>query len=147
MGGCEFRSLIRLSHDAGKGPVILWSERLQKEGPLSVIQGSRGATALVGMPGLVVGAQRVVDGELWLFAETDADVMVCSGCGTRATGHGRHRTLVRDLPVSGRPTVLCVAKRRWRCPDPDCEVNTWTEQLEGDRLSGGAHRTGPEADR
>lgn len=68
---------------------------------MSVIQASRGATVLVGMPGLVVGAQRVVDGELWLYVETDADVMGCSGCGTRARGHGRHRTLVRDLPVFG----------------------------------------------
>jgi transposase len=98
---------------------------------LSVIQGSRGATALVGLPGLVVGAQQVIDGELWLFAESTADLMGCSGCGSRATGHGRARTLVRDLAVSGRPTVLCVAKRRWRCVEPDCEVNTWTEQVPG----------------
>jgi transposase len=98
---------------------------------LSIIQGSHGATELVGMPGLVVGARQVVDGELWLFAETDADFMGCSGCGTRATGHGRHRTLVRDLAVSGRPTVLCVSKRRWRCVEPDCDVKTWTEQVPG----------------
>ena len=96
-----------------------------------MIQGSRGATALVGMPGLVVGAQQVVEGELWLHVETTADVMGCAGCGSRATGHGRQRTLVRDLAVSGRPTVLCVAKRRWRCVEPDCEVNTWTEQVPG----------------
>jgi transposase len=98
---------------------------------LSVIQGSRGATALVGMPGLVVGAQQVIDGELWLLAETDADFMGCSRCGTRATGHGRHKTLVRDLPVAGRPTVLCVAKRRWRCVESNCDVNTWTEKVPG----------------
>jgi len=83
------------------------------------------------MPGLVVGARQVVDGEVWVYAETEADVMGCSGCGTRAVGHGRTRTFVRDLAVSGRPTVLCVSKRRWRCPEPDCEVNTWTEQVAG----------------
>ena len=98
---------------------------------MSVIQGSRGATVLVGLPGLVVGAQQVIDGELWLFAESDAEFMGCSGCGTRAVGHGRARALVRDLAVSGRPTVLCIRKRRWRCPEPNCEVNTWTERLEG----------------
>src|SRR5690606_8218917 len=85
------------------------------------------------MPGLVVGAQHEVDGELWLFAETDVDFTGCWGCGTRARGHGRSTVEVRDLAVSGRPTVLCVAKRRWRCPEPDCDVNTWTEQLEGIR--------------
>ena len=40
---------------------------------------------------------------------------------------------MRDLAVSGRPTVLCVSKRRWHCPEPDCDVKTWTEQIEGIR--------------
>ncbi len=94
---------------------------------MPVIQGSRGATALVGMPGFVVGAEEVVDGELWLYVETTADVMGCSGCGTRAVGHGRSRTLVRDLPISGRPTVLVWCKRRWRCPETACPRGTWSE--------------------
>jgi transposase len=97
---------------------------------LSVIQGSRGATVLVGMPGFVVGAHDIVAGEWWLYVETTADVVGCSGCGTRAIGHGRARTAVRDLPISGRPTVLMWSKRRWRCPDPDCGVNTWSETTE-----------------
>lgn len=127
MGCGEFRELIRESINVDKGPAILRIERLQKERPLSVIQGSRGATAVVGMPGFVVGAQQLVDGELWLYVETSAEVVGCSECGTRAVGHGRARTLVRDLPVSGRPTVLCWWKRRWRCPEPDCETKTWSE--------------------
>ena len=94
---------------------------------MPVIQGSRGATALVGMPGFVVGAQELVDGELWLYVETATDVMGCLGCGTRAVGHGRSRTLVRDLPISGRPTVLAWFKRRWRCPEPGCARSTWSE--------------------
>ena len=114
----------------GKGPAILRIARLQKERPLSVIQGSRGATTLVGMPGFVVGAHDLVAGELWLYVETTADVVGCSRYGARATGHGRARTAVRDLPISGRPTVLMWSKRRWRCPDPDCGVNTWSETSE-----------------
>ena len=77
-----------------------------------MIRGSRGATALVGVPGFVVGANAVADGELRLPVATAADLLGCSGCGTRAVGHGRHKTLVRDLPISGRPTVLVWAKRR-----------------------------------
>lgn len=94
---------------------------------MSVIQGSRGATVLVGMPGFVVGVQELVAGELWLYVETTAEVVGCPGCGTRAVGHGRARTAVRDLPISGRPTVLMWAKRRWWCPDLDCVVATWSE--------------------
>ncbi len=94
---------------------------------MPVIQGSRGATALVGMVGFVVGAEQVVDGELWLYVETTADLMGCAECGTRAVGHGRSRTLVRDLPISGRPTVLAWFKRRWRCPESGCPRSTWSE--------------------
>lgn len=82
------------------------------------------------MPGFVVGAHELIDGEWWLYVETTADVVGCDGCGTRAVGHGRARTAVRDLPISGRPMVLVWAKRRWRCPDVDCEVTTWSERCE-----------------
>jgi transposase len=88
---------------------------------------SEGATALLGMAGFVVGAQLEVDGELWLNVETTAEVVGCSSCGTGAVGHGRRRVKVRDLPIAGRPVVLVWAKRKWRCPEPDCEVRTWTE--------------------
>lgn len=96
---------------------------------MSVIHGSQGATALVGMGEFVVGVQELVDGEWWLYVETAADVVGCGACGTRAVGHGRGRTAVRDLPIAGRPTVLVFARRRWRCPEPLCEVNTWSEQV------------------
>ena len=88
---------------------------------------SAGATVLLGMAGFVVGAQVVVAGELHLFVETVVDTAACAGCGSWAVGHGRRRVLVRDLAVSGRPTVLCWAKRIWCCPDGDCDVRSWTE--------------------
>ena len=50
---------------------------------------SQGASALLGMPGFVVGAQLEVDGEWWLHVETVDDVVGCAACGTRAVGHGR----------------------------------------------------------
>ena len=104
---------------------------------MPVINGSGDATALVGLPGFVVGAQELIDGEWWLYVETTADVAGCPGCGGRAVGHGRTRTAVRDLPIAGVPTVLVFARRRWRCPDPDCEVRTWSEHTDaiGSRAS------------
>lgn len=97
---------------------------------MTVIHGSQGATALIGITGMVVGVQELVDDEWWLYVESTADLVGCSDCGTRAVGHGRSRCLVRDLPVAGRPCVLVIAKRRWRCPDPDCTTRTWTESFE-----------------
>jgi transposase len=51
----------------------------------------------------------------------------CAACGTRAVGHGRAPTKVRDLPVAGPPAVLVWHKRRWRCPESDCDATTWSE--------------------
>jgi transposase len=36
---------------------------------------------------------------------------------------------LRDLPIGGRPVVLCWRKRLWRCREPACEVGTWTERV------------------
>jgi transposase len=82
------------------------------------------------MAGFVVGVQELIDGEWWLYVETTADVAWCTACGVRAVGHGRSRTAVRDLPIAGRPTVLVFARRRWRCPEAACEVNTWSEHTD-----------------
>jgi transposase len=95
-----------------------------------VVHRSEGATALLGMDGFVVGVQELIDGEWWLLVETTADRVACRSCGCWATGHGRRRVAVRDLPISGRPVVLCWDKRIWRCGDADCDKTTWTETSE-----------------
>jgi transposase len=82
------------------------------------------------MPEFVVGAQIDIDGEWWLAVETTASVVECEGCATRLVGHGRRRVKVRDLPMADRPVVLVWAKRIWRCPDPDCPVTTWSEEVD-----------------
>jgi transposase len=82
------------------------------------------------MPEFVVGVQELIDGEWWLYVETAVDVIGCPECGTRAVGHGRSRSVVRDLPISGRPTVLVFARRRWRCPEAGCARTTWSEHVD-----------------
>ncbi len=34
------------------------------------------------------------------------------------------------LPLADRPVVLVWRKRIWRCPEPDCEVATWSEDAD-----------------
>lgn len=94
------------------------------------MDGSDGATALLGMPGFVVGVQVLDDGEWWLVVETTADRVGCPACGVRAVGHGRRRVQVRDLPIAGRPVRLVWAKRIWWCPEAECATKTWTETSE-----------------
>jgi len=91
------------------------------------MHGSDGATALLDLNGLRVGAHELVDDEWWLLVETTADVVGCSRCGARAVGHGRRRVQVRDVPIAGRPVRLVWSKRLWRCPDRDCASGTWSE--------------------
>jgi transposase len=91
---------------------------------------SDAAAVLVGMPEFVVRDAVEDDGEVWVLIETPPVVTGCPTCGTRAESKGRRRTKVRDLECGGRPVVLVWNKRRWRCPDADCDVKTWTEQVE-----------------
>ena len=49
---------------------------------------------------------------------------------TAARWRGRRIVVrwVRDLPISGRPVVVCWHKRVWCCPHALCPKKTWTEQ-------------------
>jgi transposase len=84
--------------------------------------------ALLGLDGFVVVTAAEVGGELELLVETTADLVGCPGCGAVARAKDRRPTWVRDLPLGGRPVVLCWWKRVWCCPHPLCEVKTWTER-------------------
>jgi transposase len=92
-----------------------------------MVDGSGSATSLLGLDGFVVRAQVLTDGEWWLSVETAA-ALGCPDCGVRATGHGRPKVQVRDLPIGGVPVRLVWSKRRGKCLDPDCERKTFTEQ-------------------
>ena len=91
-------------------------------------EASESAVALVGMPGFRLVAATEVDGELHQLVETTGTLVGCGGCGTRAVSKGRRDVRVRDLPAGGRPVVMVWSKRIWRCPDPDCEVASWSER-------------------
>ena len=91
-------------------------------------EGNADPVRLLGLPGFVVLDVGEVDDELEVAVETTADRAWCPGCGVRAVSHGRRSILVRDLPVSGRPTRLRWHKRLWRCREDRCPTRTWTER-------------------
>lgn len=66
--------------------------------------------------------------ELVVEVQTAAAVVGCSGCGTRARPKDRRWVSVRDAPSGDRAVRLRWRKRIWCCPDPDCDVRTWTER-------------------
>jgi hypothetical protein len=103
-----------------------------------------GVSALVGLDGFVVTAQLLHEetGEWWLAVETLEERAWCGTCGVRATGHGRRRVRVRDLPLADRPVVLVWAKRLWRCDEPACPARTWSEECDEIAPRRRADRTG-----
>lgn len=81
---------------------------------------SEGATALLGMPGLVVGAEREMDGEIWLHVEPPP----CAGCSR--VKPGRSAKVGGGLsPRSHGGHCPVWAQRLWRCP----EMRTWSGAL------------------
>ncbi|MDQ3989118.1 MAG: ISL3 family transposase [Actinomycetota bacterium] len=86
--------------------------------------------ALFGLDGFRVLAAADAGGELELMIETTADRVGCPACGAVATAKDRRPTWVGDLPIAGRPVVLCWVKRIWACDHQPCPKRTWTETHE-----------------
>jgi transposase len=98
-------------------------------GPQVDLHGSAG-TVMLGLEGFVLLGVSSAYGELEQVIETNQVTAWCEGCGVQAAAHGRRRTSVRDLPSAGRPVTLVWLKRLWRCPEPACQVRTWSETTE-----------------
>src|SRR3954465_884697 len=100
--------------------------------------------ALFGLAGFEILAAADAGGELEVLVQTSADLVGCPECGAVARAKDRRPTWVRDLPIGGRPVVICWVKRIWACPQPLCEQRTWTEQhpaiAPGASLTEGARR-------
>lgn len=89
------------------------------------------AEQMLGLDGFRILEVNETPDELVIHIETTVVVVGCAGCGTRAVPHDRMPVEIRDLPCFGRPVRLVWNKRRWRCPEQDCEAKTWTEAGEG----------------
>jgi transposase len=67
-------------------------------------------------------------GELELLVQTTAELVGCPACGALARAKDPRPSWVRDLPIGGRPVVLCWWKRVWCCRIRCARARTWTEQ-------------------
>ena len=90
--------------------------------------GSGSGSILLGLDRFEVTAAEIADEEWRLEVQTTATTVGCVACGSQARVHARRTVRVRDLPIGGRPVVLAWRKRVWRCVEPACAVQTWTEQ-------------------
>jgi transposase len=65
---------------------------------------------------------------LRLTVETHPEPVGCTGCGVVAVGHGRRVRRLHDIPAFGAPVELFWRVRRWRCPEPSCAVEVFSEE-------------------
>jgi len=73
-----------------------------------------------------------VDGALVIAAHPRARGSRCRRCGRASTRvHSRYRRQLADLPVAGRPVVVCLMVRRFFCDYVDCSAGTFVEQMPG----------------
>jgi len=85
-----------------------------------------------GLSSLVIEDVSDRDGVIVVRARTVGGPVPCPRCGS-LTGqvHGFYERTVADVPADGRPVVVHVRVRRMRCPDLDCPVQTFREQVPG----------------
>lgn len=66
------------------------------------------------------------------FASVTGAEAPCPGCGFLSSRvPGRCRRLVADGAAGGRPLLIALWVRRFRCTDPSCPKITFVEQAEG----------------
>jgi transposase len=81
-------------------------------------------------PGLAV--ERVVPSadQITIVATLRTATAACPSCHqTSARIHANYQRRLMDLPWQGRPTVLLVRVRRFRCSNPSCPRQTFAEPL------------------
>ncbi|MBO0879702.1 MAG: transposase family protein [Mycobacterium sp.] len=68
--------------------------------------------------------------KLVITVESDADAAGCPECGVLAVRHGRRPAKAADAPCFGLPVLIIWLKRIWRCAEPDCAMQSWSETHE-----------------
>ena len=75
-----------------------------------------------------------------LAVETVPSLAGCPSCGVLATGHGRRKVLLHDLPCAGVPVRVVWHKRTYRCLEDACGADVQRDPRAG-RTSGQAHHS------
>lgn len=72
------------------------------------------------------------ESEVQVTARTHGERASCRSCGAlSARVHSRYRRRLRDLACAGRPVRVELEVRRFFCSNPDCELETFAEQVPG----------------
>jgi transposase len=84
------------------------------------------------LAGVVTERAWEVAGRVFLLVRPAAAEAACPGCGAwSGRVHERYARRLGDLPAGGRPVVIWLAARRFRCLNPGCPKKTFAEQVSG----------------
>lgn len=82
----------------------------------------------LGLEGFTVLETIEHDDFVHVLIELEAGAGACPSCGHASTTvHDHALTRVRDLSLHSKPTTLMWRKRRFRCEQPECERNSFSE--------------------
>jgi len=82
--------------------------------------------------GLRVGRVEDTGDAVVIRASCRAAQARCPLCGAVSSRvHGRYARMVADGAAGGRPVLIALSVRRFRCPEPSCPRATFAEQAEG----------------
>ena len=82
--------------------------------------------------GLVVEKLDCMSSAVVLKARCSPAGAACPSCGTWSSRvHSSYLRQVHDLPVGGRPVLIHLAMRRFRCTNPACTKVTFAGQADG----------------
>ena len=85
------------------------------------------ACALFDLPDVHVLAVERGARQFTVVVETVPPLVGCPSCAVLATGHGRRKVLLHDLPCAGVPVRVRWRKRIYRCLEDACEISTFSE--------------------
>jgi transposase len=86
------------------------------------------ADAIFDVPDMHVLEVEVDDEQrLVLTVESGQLEAACPTCGVLAVRHGRRVRMLHDMPCFGRVTLLRWLVRIWRCREPQCATQTFSE--------------------
>ena len=84
------------------------------------------ACALFDLPDVHVLAVERGARQFTVVVETVPPLVGCPSCAVLATGHGRRKVLLHDLPCAGVPVRVRWRKRIYRCLEDACEISTFS---------------------
>ncbi len=86
----------------------------------------------LGIKGIRIIGVKENNGSLIITLQKDLDFGLCPACGRISQKvKDCHIHGVTDRPIFENQTKIEILKRRWKCLNDFCEVNTFTEETEG----------------